>query len=49
VLQHRLSSLAEEMAERSAAFALNDLAQAAPLLDLWQGAQDRLYSRLFQS
>ena len=25
------------------------LAQTAPLLDLWQGGQDRLYSRLFQS
>jgi len=49
VLQHRLSSLAEERAESSAAFTLNDLAQTAPLLDLWQGAQDRLYSRLFQS
>jgi urease accessory protein UreF len=28
---------------------LNQIAQTAPLLDLWQGAQDRLYSRLFQS
>jgi urease accessory protein len=26
-----------------------DLAQTAPLFDLWQGAHDRLYSRLFQS
>ena len=49
VLQHRLSSLAVEMAARSATFTLADLAQTAPLLDLWQGAQDRLYSRLFQS
>lgn len=49
VLQHRLSPLAEEMVARSALFTLGDLAQTAPLLDLWQGAQDRLYSRLFQS
>ena len=28
---------------------LRDVAQTAPLLDLWQGAQDRLYSRLFQT
>jgi urease accessory protein UreF len=28
---------------------LDDLVQTAPLLDVWQGAQDRLYSRLFQS
>jgi urease accessory protein len=27
----------------------DDAAQTAPLLELWQGAQDRLYSRLFQS
>jgi len=28
---------------------LDDIAQTAPSLELWQGAQDRLYSRLFQS
>ena len=28
---------------------LEDLAQTAPLMEIWQGAQDRLYSRLFQS
>ena len=28
---------------------LDDIAQTSPLLDIWQGAQDRLYSRLFQS
>jgi len=49
VLQHRLAPLAEEVVTRSAAFTLDDLAQTAPLLDLWQGAQDRLYSRLFQT
>lgn len=49
VLQHRLSPLAEEVAARSSSFTLDDLAQTAPLLDLWQGAQDRLYSRLFQT
>jgi urease accessory protein len=27
----------------------HDLAQPAPLIDLWQSAHDRLYSRLFQS
>ena len=31
------------------AHTLDDIAQTAPLLELWQGAQDRLYSRLFQS
>jgi urease accessory protein len=48
-LQHQLSSLSEEIVQSSAALTLDDLAQTAPLLDLWQGAQDRLYSRLFQS
>ena len=35
--------------KRFANLGLEDIAQTAPLLDLWQGAQDRLYSRLFQS
>ena len=30
-------------------FDLANLAQTAPLIDLFQGSQDRLYSRLFQS
>lgn len=49
VLQHRLSSVAGKQAELAAGFTLDHLAQMAPLLDFWQGAQDRLYSRLFQS
>ena len=48
-LQHHLSSPAEELLRQSEHLTLDDLAQTAPLLDLWQGAQDRLYSRLFQS
>jgi urease accessory protein len=48
-LQHRLSSKAEEVRGHCKSLTLADLAQTAPLLDLWQGAQDRLYSRLFQS
>ncbi len=48
-LQHRLSDRAEEVAVRCAHLSLDDIAQTAPLLDLWQGAHDRLYSRLFQS
>jgi urease accessory protein len=48
-VQYRLSPAAEAAAERGGEFGLNDLAQTAPLIDLWQGAQDRLYSRLFQS
>jgi urease accessory protein len=48
-IQHRLATRAEEILEQCAALDLDDLAQTAPLLDLWQGAHDRLYSRLFQS
>lgn len=48
-LQHQLAGLAEEVVQRGSTLTLNDLAQTAPLLDLWQGAQDRLYSRLFQT
>jgi urease accessory protein len=48
-MQHQLSPIAETVAARAATLTLDDLAQTAPLLDLWQGAQDRLYSRLFQS
>lgn len=48
-LQHRLSRTIETILQNSEFLTLDDLAQTAPLLDLWQGAQDRLYSRLFQS
>lgn len=49
MLQHRLAPHAEKILQNCAALTLDDLAQTSPLLDLWQGAQDRLYSRLFQS
>jgi urease accessory protein len=49
VLQHRLSMKAEEILSRCGWLTVDDLAQTSPLLELWQGAQDRLYSRLFQS
>jgi urease accessory protein len=48
-LQHQLALEAETILEQCESFTLDDLAQTAPLLELWQGAQDRLYSRLFQS
>ena len=48
-LQFRLGPLVAALAERAPALTLDDLAQSFPLLDLWQSAQDRLYSRLFQS
>lgn len=48
-LQGQLSPHAEGAARRGLELGLDDLAQTAPLLDLLQGLQDRLYSRLFQS
>lgn len=35
--------------ERCATLTIDEAAQTAPLVDLWQSAHDRLYSRLFQS
>ncbi|MFO1487162.1 MAG: urease accessory UreF family protein [Verrucomicrobiota bacterium] len=49
MLQHQLSAEAERVRQCCEALSLDQIAQTAPLLDLWQGAQDRLYSRLFQS
>jgi urease accessory protein len=49
VLQHTLSTKAELVRQKCELLMLDQIAQTAPLLDLWQGAQDRLYSRLFQS
>lgn len=49
VLQHRLSPKAELILNECKSLSLDDIAQTAPLLDLWQNGQDRLYSRLFQS
>jgi urease accessory protein len=48
-LQHEVAPPALAIADRSAALDERDLAQTAPLLDLFQASHDRLYSRLFQS
>ena len=48
-LQNRLAPRAEEILVRCGDLTVNEIAQTAPLLDLWQANQDRLYSRLFQS
>jgi urease accessory protein len=48
-LQARLAPEAERTVEGCAGVGLEELAQTAPLIDLFQGTQDRLYSRLFQS
>lgn len=48
-LQLRLAVEGEAVWLRCAHLDLDDLAQTAPLHDLWQGLQDRLPVRLFQS
>lgn len=48
-IQFELTTEAESVVTRGMKLGLEDLAQTNPLLDLWQGTQDRLYSRLFQS
>jgi urease accessory protein len=48
-MQHRLAPRAEEMLASAQRRAFDDVATTAPLLEVWQGAQDRLYSRLFQT
>jgi urease accessory protein len=48
-LQFKLAPAAETIARQSLNFTCEDIAHTAPLLDIWQGAHDRLYSRLFQT
>ena len=45
----RMAGVVEATWARCQAIAPGDAAQSAPLLDLWQGHHDRLYSRLFSS
>jgi len=48
-LQYSFSSFLNAVLSRCGDLTLEDIAQPAPLLEIWQSAQDRLYSRLFQS
>lgn len=48
-LQHRLGAIAEDVLGRCAHLGPEEAAASAPLHDLFQGHQDRLYSRLFMS
>jgi urease accessory protein len=48
-LQHRLSPVARAILAQCNTLPVAEAAQTAPLLEIWQGTQDRLYSRLFQS
>jgi urease accessory protein len=48
-MQCRLSPVAGEILTQCETLPVTEAAQTAPLQEIWQGAQDRLYSRLFQS
>ncbi|HAM72425.1 MAG TPA: urease accessory protein UreF [Verrucomicrobiales bacterium] len=48
-LQFRFGPRAREAADQGARLGLQDLAQTAPLLDLWHATHDRLHCRLFQT
>lgn len=48
-LQHQLTPAAREVLQRCDGIAVEEATQTSPIFDLLQGAQDRLYSRLFQS
>lgn len=48
-LTRRLHARAETVLQGGKDLGPDDIAQTAPLIDLWQGTQDGLYSRLFQS
>jgi len=48
-MQARLAPLAEQIKCRCEGLRAQDAAQTAPLLEILQGTQDRLYSRLFQT
>lgn len=48
-IQAGLSQATERVAGACSGFCLADASQVAPVLDLWHGTHDRLYSRLFQT
>jgi urease accessory protein len=48
-MQHAHQSTLEHVLSACEGLSLDDIAQPAPLLDLFGATQDRLYSRLFQS
>jgi urease accessory protein len=48
-IQAELSAHIDAVIHDCGAVAPHDVAQTAPLIDLFQSTHDRLYSRLFQS
>ena len=48
-LQHQIGPFSETLVESGLARSLAEISQTAPLMEMLQGTQDRMYSRLFQS
>jgi urease accessory protein len=48
-LQFQLAPQARQIIAEQKNLSLDEIASVNPLLEIWQGSQDRLYSRLFQS
>ena len=48
-LQHQIGPFTETLVESGLARSLDEISQTAPLMEMLQGTQDRMYSRLFQS
>ena len=48
-LQHQISPFSETLVESGLTRSLAEISQTAPLMEMLQGTQDRMYSRLFQS
>ena len=48
-IQHRLAPRAREILTATENRGIEEIASTAPILEIWQGSHDRLYSRLFQT
>ena len=48
-LQYQIGPFSETLVESGLARSLAEISQTAPLMEMLQGTQDRMYSRLFQS
>lgn len=48
-VQLELAPIAQSVVDACAWLPISEAAQTSPLIEIWQGGQDRLYSRLFQS
>lgn len=48
-LQYQFASWSEQLVQQGLSLSLEQMSQTAPMIEIFQGTQDRMYSRLFQS